>query len=140
MMAKHDSVADKLEALGYTLPLPEPKKYDPVVISGNLAFVSGHGPRAADGTIACTGQLGIEAHQVDILTRKGSRIKGIVGRLEHLGRLLEDIAVLLLIASQQVGDIGGDRVGVAVEQVVAGDARHVVRTGKRGGSHQGKAA
>lgn len=46
-------IAKKLESLGLTLP-PAPKPaglYKPMLIIGNLAYVSGHGPLKNDGTI-----------------------------------------------------------------------------------------
>jgi enamine deaminase RidA (YjgF/YER057c/UK114 family) len=51
----------KLAELGLELP-PPPKPagvYKPVVIVGNLAYVSGHGPLKADGTMI-TGKVGLD--------------------------------------------------------------------------------
>jgi len=55
------SVELKLKALGLSLPPPPPKGgvYQPVVIVGDLAYVSGHGPYCADGTLL-TGRVGSE--------------------------------------------------------------------------------
>jgi len=53
-----DSVADKIEALGHTLPAPMRlppgvhAKFPFVRIVGNRALVSGHGPLNADGSLA----------------------------------------------------------------------------------------
>jgi enamine deaminase RidA (YjgF/YER057c/UK114 family) len=46
------TVEARLLELGLSLPSPPPRGgiYKPVVIVGNLAYVSGHGPYAADGT------------------------------------------------------------------------------------------
>jgi len=46
-------IGKKLESLGLKLP-PAPKPvglYKPMLIAGNLAYVSGHGPLKDDGTI-----------------------------------------------------------------------------------------
>lgn len=54
-------IEDKLKSLGITLPVP-PKpagSYIPVVISGNLAFVSGQIP-IQDGKVAVTGKVPTE--------------------------------------------------------------------------------
>ncbi len=54
--------ADKrLAELGLELP-PAPKPagvYKPVMVTGNMAYVSGHGPLKADGTMM-TGRIGAE--------------------------------------------------------------------------------
>ena len=49
----------RLEALGYTLPPPAKPAgtYVPCVVSGNLLFLSGQGPRAAGGAYL-TGKVG----------------------------------------------------------------------------------
>lgn len=49
----------RLEALGYVLPPPAKPagNYVPCVVSGNLLFLSGQGPRSADGTYL-TGKVG----------------------------------------------------------------------------------
>ncbi len=53
------TVADKLTELGITLP-PAPKKlgnYEPILITGNTAYLSGHLPFQNDGTLI-TGKVG----------------------------------------------------------------------------------
>ena len=48
-----ESLDSKLQSLGWQLP-PAPKPvglYNPVLIVGNLAYVSGHGPPNPDGSI-----------------------------------------------------------------------------------------
>jgi len=58
------NVEAKLNELGLTLP-PAPKAvgvYKPVVILGNLAYSSGHGPLKADGTLY-VGRVGSEVSQ-----------------------------------------------------------------------------
>lgn len=54
----------RVEELGLELP-PAPKPagvYKPVVVIGNLAYVSGHGPLKSDGTMY-TGRVGSEVDQ-----------------------------------------------------------------------------
>ena len=53
------SAEQRLSQLGFELP-PAPKPvglYKPVVVVGNLAYLSGHGPLKSDGTLI-TGRLG----------------------------------------------------------------------------------
>lgn len=53
------SAEAKLEELGITLPPPPPPGgvYKPLVVIGNLAYLSGHGPLQDDGTYM-TGRVG----------------------------------------------------------------------------------
>jgi enamine deaminase RidA (YjgF/YER057c/UK114 family) len=55
----HHLAERRLTELGITLPVfPQPvANYVPFVTSGNLLFISGQGPRAADGTYI-TGKVG----------------------------------------------------------------------------------
>lgn len=58
------SIESKLAELKLTLP-PPPKPagvYKPLVIVGDLAYLSGHGPLLADGTMM-TGKVGVEVDQ-----------------------------------------------------------------------------
>ncbi|HMO14146.1 MAG TPA: RidA family protein [Pirellulaceae bacterium] len=57
-----DDIDGKLAQLGIVLPSVAPSLaiYKPVVVVGNLAFVSGHVPRNADGQIL-SGKLGEDA-------------------------------------------------------------------------------
>lgn len=58
------SAEAKIKELNLELP-PAPKPagvYKPVVIIGNLAYVSGHGPLKSDGTLL-TGRVGSEVDQ-----------------------------------------------------------------------------
>ncbi len=60
------SAEAKLKSLGLELP-PAPKPagvYQPVVIVGNMAYVSGHGPLRGDGTLI-TGRVGADLDQQD---------------------------------------------------------------------------
>lgn len=58
-------VEEKIAALGLTLPeVPVPlANYVSAVRTGNLLFVSGHGPRAADGSNAFVGKVGGDLNQ-----------------------------------------------------------------------------
>jgi len=58
------SAEDRFAALALELP-PAPKPvgvYKPVVFIGDMAFVSGHGPLKADGTLI-TGRVGADLNQ-----------------------------------------------------------------------------
>ncbi len=55
------SADDRLHALGFELP-PAPKPmgvYKPIVICGNMAYLSGHGPLKVDKSLV-TGRLGLD--------------------------------------------------------------------------------
>lgn len=60
------SAESQIEALGLTLPPAPPKGgvYKPVVIVGNVAYVSGHGPYRPDGTMI-HGRLGEDMSLLD---------------------------------------------------------------------------
>ena len=47
------SAESQIQALGLTLPPPSPKGgvYKPVVVVGNIAYISGHGPYQPDGSM-----------------------------------------------------------------------------------------
>ena len=55
------AIEDKLQEMGLSLPPPPTPaaNYIPVVISGNLAFLSGHVPRNPDGSLV-VGKLGAD--------------------------------------------------------------------------------
>ncbi len=55
------SVAEKLTELGIEIPNPSGPmaNYVSAVRTGNLVFVSGHGPRKADGSLV-TGKVGVD--------------------------------------------------------------------------------
>ena len=60
------SAEARIQELGLELP-PPPKPagvYKPVVIVGNLCYVSGHGPLRADGSMIC-GRVGGDLDQKD---------------------------------------------------------------------------
>ena len=94
-----DSVADKINALGLTLPAPIQlppgvvAKFPFVRIIGNRALVSGHGPLNADGSLAMPlfGKVGQDldleqATQAAHLTTLAilSSLKGALGSLDRI--------------------------------------------------------
>jgi enamine deaminase RidA (YjgF/YER057c/UK114 family) len=89
----------RFEALGLTLPEPPQPGgvYQPVVIVGSLAYVSGHGPVRADGSLV-TGRLGADltidqgrdaARQVGLTILATLRAQlGSLGRVQRVVKLL----------------------------------------------------
>jgi enamine deaminase RidA (YjgF/YER057c/UK114 family) len=70
------SVEYKIKALGLELP-PPPKPaglYKPVVLVGNLAYVSGHGPLRSDGGLLC-GRVGDDLSLED--GKKAAQLTGL---------------------------------------------------------------
>src|SRR3974377_299867 len=66
----HQNPESRLAQLKLELP-PAPKAmgvYKPVVVSGNMAYVSGHGPLKSDGTLI-TGRVGAD---LDLAAGKGA--------------------------------------------------------------------
>jgi enamine deaminase RidA (YjgF/YER057c/UK114 family) len=80
---------ERFARLGLALP-PAPRPaaiYKPVVITGNLAFVSGHGPYGADGSLI-TGLVGRDLTLDDACAAARQTGLGILATLrEHLGSL-----------------------------------------------------
>ncbi len=60
------SIEARLKELGIELPPAPPKGgiYKPVVVTGNIAYVSGHGPYLADGTMT-KGRVGSDLTLVE---------------------------------------------------------------------------
>lgn len=92
----------KLSELGIELPqAPKPMGvYKPVVIAGNMLYVSGHGPLKADGTLI-KGRLGtdltledgkIAARQVGLSML--STIKAHIGDLGRIKRLIKTLGMV----------------------------------------------
>ena len=90
-------VEDKLRKLGLRLPSPATPvaNYVPAVRTGNLVFLSGHGPLAEDGALI-TGKLGsdltveqgYEAAKLVALGLLGS-LKGLIGDLGKVRRIVK---------------------------------------------------
>ena len=90
-------VEERLREMGLELPAqPRPvANYVPAVQTGNLVFVSGHGPRR-DGANAYTGKVGR-----DLTTQQGyeaarlvmlnclSSLKGVIGDLDRVQRIVK---------------------------------------------------
>lgn len=92
----------KLEALNVELP-PAPKPqgvYKPVVISGNMVYVSGHGPLKPDGSMY-TGRVGSEVdqqHGYDAARQTGlailATLKANLGSLDKIKRLVKSLGMV----------------------------------------------
>ncbi len=98
------SAESKLTELGITLPpAPQPGGvYKPLVITGNLAYLSGHGP-SHDGTTYLTGRVG-----TDMTLEEGKEAARLVGlgllasirrELGSLDRVVRVIKTLALVNS-----------------------------------------
>jgi len=91
------SIAARLAELGIEIPTaPSPvANYVGAVRSGNLVFVSGHGPRRADGSFI-TGKLGrdftveqgVEAARLTVIQCLAS-LQGVLGSLEAVTRVVK---------------------------------------------------
>ena len=93
---------EKLTALGLELP-PTPKPggiYKPVLVHGGLAYVSGHPPRRADGTLIC-GRVGADlsleegkqaARQVGLGIL--STLRTGLGSLDRISRLIKVLGMV----------------------------------------------
>lgn len=96
------SAEDKIKELKLELP-PPPKPagvYKPLVITGNLAFVSGHGPLKADGTML-TGRVGADvdkdggyqaARQVGLAIL--TTLKSQLGSLNRVRQLVKSLGMV----------------------------------------------
>lgn len=91
------TVEERLKELGYTLPqAPQPVgNYVGAVQTGNLVFVSGHGPRRADGTSMSgkvgsdlTREQGYEAARLCMLGCLTS-LKRAIGDLDKVTRIVK---------------------------------------------------
>jgi enamine deaminase RidA (YjgF/YER057c/UK114 family) len=96
------SAEANLKALNLELP-PPPKPagvYKPVVIIGNLAYVSGHGPLKSDGTLM-TGRVGSEvdqAHGYAAAKQTGlailASLKAALGSLDRVQRVIKTLGMV----------------------------------------------
>jgi enamine deaminase RidA (YjgF/YER057c/UK114 family) len=81
---------DRLRDLGFSLPSAGPPLalYVPMVISGNLIFVSGHGPLGPDRRPAFTGRIGRDLSDSDAVEAARLTALNILATLRHgLGSL-----------------------------------------------------
>ena len=97
----------KLEAMGLTLPAalqPPPGMklpFAPVRVRGDRAYVSGHSPQNADGSVAMTGKLGVdlsveqgyEAARLTALAMLGS-IQRALGDLDRVSAWLKVLGMV----------------------------------------------
>lgn len=96
------SAEAKIKELNLQLPSP-PKPagvYKPVVITGNLAYVSGHGPLRTDGSLM-TGRVGSEVDQqtgYDAARQTGlailATLRQNLGSLDRVKRLVKTLGMV----------------------------------------------
>ena len=97
-MSTEVSAEERLKKLGFELP-PAPKPvglYKPVVVVGNLAYLSGHGPLKSDGTLI-TGRLGDGMSTEDgqggragqTASATSSTLKFALGTLDRVSRVVK---------------------------------------------------
>ncbi len=96
------SAEQRIQELGLQLP-PPPKPagvYQPVVVSGNMAYVSGHGPLLPDGTMMVgrvgsevTKQQGYEAARQTGLAILAS-LRQHLGSLDRVRRLVKSLGMV----------------------------------------------
>ncbi len=97
-----DSIEKKLESLGWVLP-PAPKPvglYKPVVLVGNLAYVSGHGPLKEDGSL----MLGRVGDDLDVAGGQAAArqtalamlatLKSQLGSLDRIVRIVKTLGLV----------------------------------------------
>lgn len=97
-----DVAEAKLAAMGLELP-PAPKVmgvYKPLVIVGNLAYASGHGPLKSDGTLML-GKVGSEVDQkfgYDAAKQTGlallATVKQTLGSLDRVKRVIKTLGMV----------------------------------------------
>jgi enamine deaminase RidA (YjgF/YER057c/UK114 family) len=132
------SAEQRLSELGIVLPPPPPRGgvYQPVVVAGGFAYVSGHGPLKADGTYV-TGRLGAG---LDVAAGKeAARIVGLamlaslrarLGTLDRVSRVVKLLGMVNAAAdflehpavingcSELFADIWGPDAGVGARSAV----------------------
>ena len=96
------SAEERLQELAVELP-PAPKPagvYRPIVVMGNVAYVSGHGPLKPDGTLI-TGCVGSEVDQqagYDAARQTGlailSTLRTALGSLDRVQRLIKSLGMV----------------------------------------------
>ena len=132
------SAEQRLSELGIILPPPPPRGgvYQPIVIAGGFAYVSGHGPLKADGAYI-TGRLGAG---LDVVAGKeAARVVGLAmlaslrARLGTLDRVTRVVKLLGMVnaapdflehpavingCSELFGEIWGPDAGVGARSAV----------------------
>ena len=132
------NIEEKLKAMGLSLPPAPPKGgiYHPVVISGNLLYVSGQGPLNNDSTVI-KGKVGrdltleegqLAARQVALTML--STIKSQIGDLGKIKRLIKTLGMVNCLPdfeqqpqtingfSQLMADLWGDENGKGARSAV----------------------
>src|SRR6056297_3673319 len=136
------SAEAKLKSLGIELPIaPKPMGvYKPIVLSGNMAYLSGHGPLKSDKTLI-TGRLGedldVEAgFAAARQTGLGilSTLRGELGSLDRVVRLVKLLGLVRCTddfdqqpavingCSELFRDVFGEAVGVAARSAIGTNA------------------
>lgn len=135
-------IGKKLQSLGLTLP-PAPKPaglYKPVLIVGNLAYVSGHGPLKNDGTII-QGRVGadmdLEGGKLAAKQTALAILSTLQAGLGDLDRIVRVVKLLGLVrctdefgqspavmngCSQVFVDLWGDDLGIGVRSALGTNA------------------
>jgi enamine deaminase RidA (YjgF/YER057c/UK114 family) len=131
-------IGKKLESLGLKLP-PAPKPvglYKPMLIVGNLAYVSGHGPLKEDGTIILGrlgGDMDIEGGKAAARQTALAILATLQAGLGDLDRVVRVVKLLGLVrctdefgqspavmngCSQVFVDLWGDDLGIGVRSAL----------------------
>ena len=136
------SADDRLAKLGIELP-PAPKPiglYKPVVVVGNLAYLSGHGPLKSDGSLI-TGRLGddLSIEQGQAAARQTAlamlaTLRSSLGTLDRVGRLIKLLGLVRCTdafdqqpavingCSQVFADVFGPDQGIAARSALGTNA------------------
>ena len=136
------NVENKLQALGLELP-PAPKPiglYKPMLIVGNLAYLSGHGPLKSDKTLI-TGRLGADMsleEGINAARQTGlamlSTLKEGLGSLDRVARVVKLLGLVRCTddfgqspavingCSQLFLDVWGDDLGIGVRSALGTNA------------------
>jgi enamine deaminase RidA (YjgF/YER057c/UK114 family) len=136
------SAEARLAELGIELPrAPKPMGvYKPVVISGNMAYLSGHGPLRADGKLI-TGRLGLDldveaGFEAARVTGLGmlATLKSELGSLDKVKRLVKLLGLVRSTdsfdqqpavingCSELFRDVFGEDAGVAARSAIGTNA------------------
>ena len=136
------SAEAKIKELGLELP-PAPKPvgvYKPIVIAGNMAYLSGHGPLKPDKTLV-TGRLGLDmdveaGYEAARITGLGmlSTLKSNLGSLDNVVRLVKLLGLVRCTdgfdaqpavingCSELFRDVFGEDAGVAARSALGTNA------------------
>lgn len=136
------SAEERFMKLGLELP-PAPKPiglYKPMIVTGNLAYLSGHGPLRSDGTLI-TGRLGRELsiEQGQAAARQTglamlASLRSNLGSLDRVHRLIKVLGLVLSTedfdqqpqvingCSQLFADVFGPDLGIAARSALGTNA------------------